>query len=104
MGSIFSCWVACCCALELEKPPDVFGPVTPLGRADEQLLILRLGIWPNGRVGPKNFGKIRPGMTEGDVAKVLGEPNSTTDLSKSHNIKVVPADKGTRHFRVMKIN
>jgi hypothetical protein len=53
--------------MELTQPSPERGPATFLGMADEQLLVLRLGMWSNLRVGPSSFEKIRPGMTEGEV-------------------------------------
>jgi hypothetical protein len=104
MASVISYWLVVCCALELAKPPEEHGPVTVLGMVDEQLLVLRLGFWPNGRIGPRNFGKIRPGMTEGDIAKVLGDPHTTKDVSKFNVTKMVPVAGGARGFRLKKTN
>jgi hypothetical protein len=104
MTSVLSGLIAVCCIVEVAQPPQVPSPVTLLGMADERLLVLRLGMWPNRRVSPTYFEKIRAGITEGEVEKVLRSPNTTEDKSKYTAIKLVPIPNGFRRFRVMRTN
>jgi hypothetical protein len=102
LTSILSCCFMVCCNIELAQPPQAPRPATFLGLAEERLLVLRLGMWPNLQVNSVSFERIRPGMTEADIEKMLGTPHKSEDVSKYSVMKVVPTPKGFREFRVMK--
>ncbi len=92
--------VTVCCTTELTQPAQpTRGQATLLGRADERLLVIRLGMWPNLRVGPMNFEQVRPGMTNVDVQKILGAP---TKVVSGMETVMVSTPRGCRGVEVVK--
>jgi hypothetical protein len=58
-----------------------------------------LGLWPNLRVSPANFEKVRHGMTEVEVEKLLGSPTKVDSIPE---MMMISTPMGLREVGVFK--